>query len=97
MGFFDNIFRALGISKPPAAKIVCVGLDNSGKTTLLNTLKSEKAKTNADEIVPTGKWFLKFLSKLEISAKITIIVVFSRNMPSLTKFRIIFALLVLMF
>ena len=56
MGFFDNIFRALGISKPPAAKIVCVGLDNSGKTTLLNTLKSEKAKTNADEIVPTGKW-----------------------------------------
>merc|ERR1712235_59514 len=53
MGFFDNIFRALGISKPPTAKIVCVGLDNSGKTTLLNALKTEKTKTDADDIVPT--------------------------------------------
>jgi len=54
MGFLDSIFRKLGLSKPPAAKIVCVGLDNSGKTTLLNTLKTEKTQTDASDIVPTG-------------------------------------------
>ena len=32
MGFFDDIFKALGFGKKSVAKIVVVGLDNSGKT-----------------------------------------------------------------
>ena len=55
MGFFDDIFRALGFGKKAAAKIVVVGLDNSGKTTILNHLKTDKTKTESTDIVPTGK------------------------------------------
>ena len=47
--------RALGFGKKPAAKIVVVGLDNSGKTTILNHLKTDKTKTESSDIVPTGK------------------------------------------
>merc|ERR1712212_76051 len=53
MGFFGDIFRSLGFGKKPVAKIVCVGLDNSGKTTLLNQFKSDKTRTDAADIVPT--------------------------------------------
>merc|ERR1712141_655625 len=34
-------------------QISCVGLDNSGKTTILNHLKTDKTKTEATDIVPT--------------------------------------------
>ena len=53
MGFFDDIFRALGFGKKAAAKIVVVGLDTSGKTTILNLLKTDKTKTESTDIVPT--------------------------------------------
>ena len=56
--------RALGFGKKPAAKIVVVGLDNSGKTTILNHLKTDKTKTESSDIVPTGKkYFLQLISK----------------------------------
>jgi ADP-ribosylation factor-like protein 6 len=41
MGFFDRILKIFGVKKD-GAKIVCVGLDNSGKTTLLNKMKKPK-------------------------------------------------------
>lgn len=38
-------------SKKKEANIICLGLDNSGKTTIINKLKPEKAQTT--DIVPT--------------------------------------------
>lgn len=40
MGFFDNLMTWLGLKKKQA-KVLCVGLDNSGKTTIINKLKPE--------------------------------------------------------
>ena len=54
--------RALGFGKKPAAKIVVVGLDNSGKTTILNHLKTDKTKTESSDIVPTGKNLFRTVS-----------------------------------
>ena len=50
MGFLDTFARWLGIKKAEA-NILVVGLDNSGKTTILNQLKSEEYR--AQDIVPT--------------------------------------------
>ena len=52
MGFLDKILLLFGVKKPEA-KVVCVGLDNSGKTTIINRLKPPKTKQKSDEIVPT--------------------------------------------
>jgi ADP-ribosylation factor-like protein 6 len=41
MGLFKMIAKALGFSKREA-RILVVGLDNSGKTTLINHLKPKK-------------------------------------------------------
>ena len=41
MGFFKMIANALGISKREA-RILVIGLDNSGKTTLISHLKPKK-------------------------------------------------------
>lgn len=48
MGLFDMISDALGFKKREA-KILVIGLDNSGKTTLINHLKPKKV---------TNKFFL---------------------------------------
>lgn len=50
MGFFDGFLRFLGVRKKEA-NVVVVGLDNSGKSTILNQLKPEEAKCH--EVVPT--------------------------------------------
>lgn len=50
MGFFDALSRALGIGKKEAS-ILVVGLDNSGKSTLLNFLKPKDSQST--DIVPT--------------------------------------------
>eukprot|EP00296_Roombia_truncata_P001254 JP436997.1.p1 GENE.JP436997.1~~JP436997.1.p1 ORF type:complete len:182 (+),score=29.05 JP436997.1:57-602(+) len=50
MGIFKRFFRALGLSKA-SLQILIVGLDNSGKTTIINRLKPKKA--NVTEITPT--------------------------------------------
>ena len=50
MGLFKMIAEALGWSKRQC-KIIVVGLDNSGKSTLINHLKPKKAASY--EVAPT--------------------------------------------
>eukprot|EP00441_Pelagodinium_beii_P015063 CAMPEP_0197673088 /NCGR_PEP_ID=MMETSP1338-20131121/80329_1 /TAXON_ID=43686 ORGANISM="Pelagodinium beii, Strain RCC1491" /NCGR_SAMPLE_ID=MMETSP1338 /ASSEMBLY_ACC=CAM_ASM_000754 /LENGTH=124 /DNA_ID=CAMNT_0043253293 /DNA_START=69 /DNA_END=439 /DNA_ORIENTATION=- len=50
MGVFSKIAKMLGMGKKECA-IIVVGLDNSGKSTLLNYLKPKKASSY--EVVPT--------------------------------------------
>lgn len=52
MGFFTRIAEALGLIKAEA-KVLIVGLDNSGKTTLINHLKPPAASAGVDEVTPT--------------------------------------------
>ncbi len=40
MGFFDDLMTWFGFKKKQA-KVLCVGLDNSGKTTIINQLKPD--------------------------------------------------------
>ena len=49
MGLFDKLANWLGMKKKDA-KVVVVGLDNSGKTTILNHMKEEG---KSHDIVPT--------------------------------------------
>lgn len=61
MGFFDKIVGLLGLRRREV-NVLVVGLDNSGKSTLLNHFKTEETKSN--EIVPTiGFNVEKFQSK----------------------------------
>lgn len=50
MGFMDRLFGWLK-AKKKEANILCVGLDNSGKTTIINKLKSPDSQQL--DIVPT--------------------------------------------
>lgn len=50
MGFFDKLAAFFGLRKKEA-NIVVVGLDNSGKTTILNKLKPPEYQSH--DIVPT--------------------------------------------
>ena len=50
MGMFDKLAFALGLKKREASVLV-IGLDNSGKSTMLNHFKAEDQKST--EIVPT--------------------------------------------
>ncbi|XP_071957202.1 ADP-ribosylation factor-like protein 6 [Antedon mediterranea] len=50
MGLFD-FFSKLFSSNKKQAQVLCVGLDNSGKTTIINQLKPKDAQT--EDIVPT--------------------------------------------
>jgi GTPase SAR1 family protein len=50
MGFFDRLANFLGLKKKEC-NVLIVGLDNSGKTTLLNHFKPEDQRVG--EIVPT--------------------------------------------
>lgn len=43
MGFFKMIANAIGWSKK--GRVLVIGLDNSGKTTLIHHLKPKKVKT----------------------------------------------------
>lgn len=44
MGFLDSLVTWLGL-KNREARVLCVGLDNSGKTTLINQLKPESVSS----------------------------------------------------
>lgn len=50
MGFFSKLAEWLGMKKKEA-NLVVIGLDNSGKTTIINHLKSQE--TQSHDIVPT--------------------------------------------
>ena len=41
MGLFDRLSNWLGLKKKEI-NVLCIGLDNSGKTTIINKLKPEK-------------------------------------------------------
>lgn len=61
MGLFDRLSNWLGLKKKEI-NVLCIGLDNSGKTTIINKLKPEK--TQAQDIVPTvGFTVEKFISQ----------------------------------
>ncbi|KAK2570943.1 ADP-ribosylation factor-like protein 6 [Acropora cervicornis] len=61
MGIFDKLANFLRLKKKEI-NILCIGLDNSGKTTIINRLKPEKAQ--AQDIVPTvGFTVEKFMSQ----------------------------------
>lgn len=49
MGFWTSILTALGLVKRPA-KLIVVGLDNSGKTTILRSIRPD---TQSFDVVPT--------------------------------------------
>ena len=62
MGLFDKLANILGIRKKEC-NVLVVGLDNSGKSTVLNHFKPEEQKHA--EIVPTvGFNVEKFKSRL---------------------------------
>ncbi len=50
MGFFDDLLTWFGFKKKQA-KILCVGLDNSGKTTIIDKLKPEAVSPPHDIIL----------------------------------------------
>ncbi|XP_065151861.1 ADP-ribosylation factor-like protein 6 [Paramisgurnus dabryanus] len=50
MGLFDKLTGLLGLKKKEV-NVLCLGLDNSGKTTIINQLKPTTAQ--AQDIVPT--------------------------------------------
>ena len=45
MGFFDRLGRVLGLKKKEL-NVLCIGLDNSGKTSIINKLKPDKVSEN---------------------------------------------------
>lgn len=62
MGWLDKLIAVLGLKKKDA-RILVLGLNNSGKSTLLNQLKHDDSKPS-NEIVPTvGFNVEKFKSK----------------------------------
>ena len=63
MGILGDIGRALGLLKHPASVLV-IGLDNSGKTTLINHLKSGTASR---EVTPTVGFQVEEFSKGSIN------------------------------
>eukprot|EP00731_Ephydatia_muelleri_P037258 Em0429g8a len=64
MGLFDKLANWLGWRKQQA-KVLCIGLDNSGKTTIINALKPQTAK--ATTIVPTIGFNVEVFSHANIS------------------------------
>uniref|UniRef100_A0A667WVX2 ADP-ribosylation factor-like protein 6 n=1 Tax=Myripristis murdjan TaxID=586833 RepID=A0A667WVX2_9TELE len=50
MGLFDKLAGLLGLKKKEV-NVLCLGLDNSGKSTIINQLKPSNAQTQ--DIVPT--------------------------------------------
>ncbi len=68
MGILDKLIGALGFKKKEA-RILVLGLNNSGKSTLLNQLKNEDSKS-INEVVPTvGFNVEKFKSKFCFTSK----------------------------
>mmetsp|Transcript_29456 Transcript_29456/g.68284 ORF Transcript_29456/g.68284 Transcript_29456/m.68284 type:complete len:182 (-) Transcript_29456:194-739(-) len=64
MGLFKKFFEVMGFSKPNC-KIIVIGLDNSGKTTIINKLKPKKAQL--EETAPTVGFQIESFSKSNIS------------------------------
>ncbi|XP_036302371.1 ADP-ribosylation factor-like protein 6 isoform X3 [Pipistrellus kuhlii] len=71
MGLLDRLSGLLGLKKKEV-HVLCLGLDNSGKTTIINKLKPSNAQTQ--DIVPTiGFSIEKFKSSRDGQAIIFVI------------------------
>jgi ADP-ribosylation factor-like protein 6 len=66
MGLLSRIAEALGLVKAEA-KVLIVGLDNSGKTTLINHLKPPGGGTSVDEVTPTVGFQVEQFAKGKIN------------------------------
>lgn len=64
MGLFKTLAKALGFAKKECS-IIVVGLDNSGKSTLLNYLKPKKASSY--EVAPTVGFSVEQFGKGKLS------------------------------
>jgi ADP-ribosylation factor-like protein 6 len=65
MGFFDKVFSFFGFGKREV-NVLVVGLNNSGKSTVLNHFKADEQKSV--DIVPTvGFSVERFSSKFQIN------------------------------
>lgn len=51
MGFFKKLFSSMG-PKSKKVRVLCVGLDNSGKTTIISHLKPKKVHHCAVALPP---------------------------------------------
>jgi GTPase SAR1 family protein len=51
MGFFQRLFGALGMSSQ-ACKILVVGLDDAGKTTIMNQIMPKKVRAPPQQRPP---------------------------------------------
>ncbi len=65
MGLLTALKRALGFGPKPTASVIVVGLDNSGKSTLVNQLKPKKAATF--EATPTVGFSVEGFTKDSVS------------------------------
>lgn len=52
MGLFQKLASFLGIKKKEV-NVLVIGLNNSGKTTVINHFKNDEEKVDKTEIVPT--------------------------------------------
>lgn len=68
MGLFDKLVALFGLRKQEV-KVLVVGLNNSGKTTVLNHFKSEDDKST--EIVPTVGFNVEKFKSMYISFTLT--------------------------
>jgi ADP-ribosylation factor-like protein 6 len=66
MGFLTRIGEALGLINSEA-RVLVVGLDNSGKTTLINHLKAPGAASSVDEVTPTVGFQMEAFSQGNIN------------------------------
>merc|ERR1719183_2867209 len=64
MGLFKRLSQLFSSGKQQA-RILCVGLDNSGKSTIINFLKPKKAATT--DVVPTVGFSVEEFSKANLS------------------------------
>ena len=55
MGLMDKLASFFGIKKKEAS-ILCLGLDNSGKTTIINKLKPEKVHQSMWYMLPVSAY-----------------------------------------
>lgn len=65
-GILTRIGFALGLLKHPASVLV-IGLDNSGKTTLIQHLKASSASSASQEVTPTVGFQVEEFSKGKIN------------------------------
>ncbi|RHZ02290.1 hypothetical protein DYB37_009330 [Aphanomyces astaci] len=64
MGLFKKLANSLGMKKQ-SVRILVVGLDNSGKTTLVNHLKPKKLQSH--EVAPTVGFQVEEFTKYNLS------------------------------